>query len=172
MTMTPWRNPHASARPYPPTIALEDALAPCADAAGFDAAPAGRSRRAHIIGVVVSETTSEIRIATDSVTANSRKRRPTMPPISRIGMNTAISDRLIDSTVKPTSRAPCSAASNGAMPSSMWREVFSSTTIASSTTKPVAIVSAISEKLLSREAAQIHDAERADQRDAAPRRWE
>ena len=34
------------------------------------------------------------------------------------------------------------------MPFSMWRVVFSSTTIASSTTKPVAIVSAISVKLL------------------------
>ena len=34
------------------------------------------------------------------------------------------------------------------MPCSMWRDVFSSTTIASSTTKPVAIVSAISVKLL------------------------
>ena len=45
----------------------------------------------------------------DSVTANSRNRRPTMPPISRIGRNTATSDTmLIDSTVKPTSRAPAS----------------------------------------------------------------
>ena len=66
----------------------------------------GRRTRAHIIGVVVSETNSEIRIATDSVTANSRKRRPTMPPMSRMGMNTAMSDRLIDRTVKPTSRTP------------------------------------------------------------------
>ena len=88
-------------------------------------------------------------IETDSVTANSRNRRPTSPPISRIGRNTAISERLIDRTVKPTSRAPRIAASNGRMPSSMWRCVFSSTTIASSTTKPVAIVSAISEKMLS-----------------------
>ena len=47
------------------------------------------SSSAHIIGVVASETASEIRIATDSVMANSRNRRPTMPPISRIGMNTA-----------------------------------------------------------------------------------
>ena len=70
-----------------------------------------------------------------------------MPPISRIGMNTAISDRLIDSTVKPTSRAPCSAASQRRMPASMWRVMFSSTTIASSTTKPVATVSAISDRL-------------------------
>ena len=63
-------------------------------------------------------------------------------------MNTAISDRLIDSTVNPTSRAPCSAAANGAIPFSTWRAVFSRTTIASSTTKPVAMVSAISVKLL------------------------
>ena len=62
-------------------------------------------------------------------------------------MNTATRDRLIDSTVKPTSRAPSSAASKRSMPFSMWRAVFSSTTIASSTTKPVATVSAISDRL-------------------------
>ena len=59
--------------------------------------------RAHIIGVVVNEIASDTRIAIDSVTANSRNRRPTMPPISRIGRNTAISDRLMETTVKPTS---------------------------------------------------------------------
>ena len=62
-------------------------------------------------------------------------------------MNTAISDRLIDSTVKPTSREPCSAAFMGGTPSSIRREMFSSTTIASSTTNPVAMVSAISDRL-------------------------
>ena len=46
----------------------------------------------------------------------------------------------------------------------MWRDVFSSTTIASSTTKPVAMVSAISVKLLTEKPAQVHDAEGADQR--------
>ena len=60
--------------------------------------------------MVVSETTSDTSTATDSVIENSRKMRPTIPPISRMGMNTAISDTLIDSTVKPTSRAPRSAA--------------------------------------------------------------
>ncbi len=108
---------------------------------------AGLSRRAHIIGVVVSEIASDTRIATDSVTANSRNSRPTMPPIISSGMNTAISEKLIDTTVKPTSRAPLSAACIGRMPFSMWRETFSSTTMASSTTKPVATVSAISERL-------------------------
>ena len=71
---------------------------------------------AHIIGVVVSETTMEMATATLRVTANSRKRRPTMPPISRMGMNTAISDVLIDSTVKPISCEPFSAASSGRHP--------------------------------------------------------
>ncbi len=99
------------------------------------------------MGVVVSEITSETPIATDSVTANSRNSRPTMPPISRIGMNTATSDKLIERTVKPISLAPRSAAWSGGMPCSRWRVMFSMTTIASSTTKPVATVSAISDRL-------------------------
>ena len=62
-------------------------------------------------------------------------------------MNTATSETLIVRTVKPTSRAPFSAASIGRMPCSRWRVMFSMTTIASSTTNPVEIVSAISERL-------------------------
>ncbi len=109
-------------------------------------APAFR-KRAHSIGVVVSEITSETATATDRVTANSRKSRPTSPPMNSSGMKTAMSDTLIDRTVKPTSRAPASAASNGWWPSSRCRAMFSSTTIASSTTKPVEMVSAISDRL-------------------------
>ena len=55
-------------------------------------------------------------MATESVTANSRKSLPTMPPISRMGMKTAISEVLIESTVKPISREPFMAASKGFMP--------------------------------------------------------
>ena len=65
------------------------------------------------MGVVVSDTASETRMATERVTANSRNRRPTIPPISRIGMNTEISDRLMESTVNPISLAPLKAASHG-----------------------------------------------------------
>ncbi len=72
-----------------------------------------------------------------------------MPPIKRIGRNTATREMLIDSTVKATSRVPRIVASSRDMPPSMWRETFSSTTMASSTTKPVATVSAISDRLLS-----------------------
>ena len=96
---------------------------------------------------MVSDTTIDTTMAIDSVTANSRNRRPTMPPISRIGMKTAISEALIETTVKPTSRAPCRAASTRDMPASIWREMFSSTMMASSTTKPAAMVMAISDRL-------------------------
>ncbi len=70
-----------------------------------------------------------------------------MPPIIRIGMKTAIRLMLIDTTVKPTSRAPRSAACILGTPFSMCRTQFSSTTMASSTTKPVAMVSAIRERV-------------------------
>ena len=46
-----------------------------------------------------------------TVTANSRNRRPTMPPISSSGMNTATSEMLIERMVKPISPAPLIAAS-------------------------------------------------------------
>ncbi len=55
-------------------------------------------------------------MAVDRVTANSRKSRPTMPPIISSGMNTAISDVLMVRTVKPISLAPLSAASVGGIP--------------------------------------------------------
>jgi hypothetical protein len=87
-------------------------------------------------------------MATAIVTANSRNMRPTMPPISSTGMNTAIREKVIETMVKPISLAPLSAASNGRMPPSMWRMMFSSITIASSTTKPTDSVSASSVMLL------------------------
>ena len=72
-----------------------------------------------------------------------------MPLMNSSGMNTAISETVSEITVKPISRAPSSAASNGSWPSSMWRTMFSIITIASSTTKPVPMVSAISDRLSS-----------------------
>src|SRR5436305_1312133 len=52
-----------------------------------------RSTRAHSIGVSVSDTKPETMIATEMVTANSRNTRPTMPPIRRTGINTAMSEK-------------------------------------------------------------------------------
>ena len=86
----------------------------------FSSACAGGDRkRAHIIGVSVSDRNIEITIVVASVTANSRNNRPTIPCISRIGRNTATSETVIDSTVKPTSRAPSSAADRRPCPISM-----------------------------------------------------
>ena len=81
------------------------------------------------------------------VTANSRNTRPTTPLISSTGMNTATNENVIDRIVKAISLDPFSAASNGFMPPSMCREIFSSMTIASSTTKPTDSVIANSDML-------------------------
>ena len=62
------------------------------------ASEVGLSSLAHIMGVVVREMIMEMRMATERVTANSRKSRPTMPPINRIGMNTAIREMLMEMT--------------------------------------------------------------------------
>ena len=53
----------------------------------------------------------------------------------------------MERTVNPISSAPFSAACIGRSPASMCRSMFSITTIASSTTNPVEMVSAISERL-------------------------
>ena len=45
-------------------------------------------------------------MAVDSATANSRNSRPIRPPMKRMGMNTATSERLIEMTVNVTSRVP------------------------------------------------------------------
>ena len=62
------------------------------------------------MGVKVSETTADNRIVTLSVTANSRKRRPTMSPMNSNGINTAINETLSETIVKPICSDPLSAA--------------------------------------------------------------
>ena len=89
-----------------------------------------------------------MRIATASVIANSRNSRPITSPMKSSGISTAISDSVSEMMVKPICSAPFSAAASGGSPASMWRVMFSIITIASSTTKPVAIVSAIRVRLL------------------------
>ncbi len=69
--------------------------------------------------------------------------------MNRSGTKTAISDALIDTTVKPICRAPSTAAAIDPMPASMLRVTFSIMTMASSTTKPTEIVMAIRDRLSS-----------------------
>jgi len=59
-----------------------------------------RMKREHIMGASVSDTSADTAIDAVTVSANSRNSRPMMPPISSSGMNTAISEQLIESTVK------------------------------------------------------------------------
>ena len=70
-----------------------------------------------------------------------------MPPMNSTGMKTAVSDSVIDRIVNAISRDPSSAACMRVLPISMCRTMFSSITIASSTTKPTESVSAISDRL-------------------------
>ena len=105
--------------------------------------------REHIMGVRVSETTAETRMVTASVMANSRNSRPTTSLMKSSGISTAISETVSDMIVNPICSLPFSAACMGLMPSSMNREMFSIITMASSTTKPVEMVSAIRVRLFS-----------------------
>ncbi len=73
------------------------------------------------MGVRERETKPEMRIAMAMVTPNSRKSRPMMPPMKRRGMKTAASERVMETMVNPTSRAPSTAAWCGSLPISMWR---------------------------------------------------
>ena len=58
------------------------------------------------MGVKVSETTAETRIVTARVTANSRKRRPTISPMNSSGISTAISETVSETMVNPICPAP------------------------------------------------------------------
>ncbi len=106
-------------------------------------------KRPHNAGVSVSETIAEITTAAVSVTENSRNRLVNSLLPNSNGANTAISDSVMETTVKPISSTPVSAASSGDSPFSMWRTMFSITTIASSTTKPMHNTNATSDSVLS-----------------------
>ena len=77
---------------------------PCSSAPS--AAWCGCRKRLHSIGVSVSDTRPDTRMAAVMVTANSCSRRPRMPPMNSTGMNTATSDSVIDRIVKPISPDP------------------------------------------------------------------
>ena len=95
----------------------------------------------HIMGVSVSATKPETTTAPASVRANSTKRRPVRPGVKASGANTAANVKVIAITAKAISLEPFRAALKGVSPSSMWRKMFSSTTMESSTTRPMASTS-------------------------------
>src|ERR1700719_3327606 len=65
------------------------------------------------MGVAVRETKSETMMATLRETANSRSKRPMMVGKNKMGINTAMSEVLMERTVKSISFAPSIVAANG-----------------------------------------------------------
>ena len=122
----------------PMTRSIQVCFAPC---------PRSVSIREVMSGVSVSETTPEAKMEMTMVTANSRKMRPTRPGMKTSGMNTAASEMVIERMVKLISFALFRLASSAFSPRSIRRTVFSRKTMASSTRKPMASVSAMSERL-------------------------
>ena len=90
-------------------------------------------------GVSVRDTIRETRIAADNVMRTRGNRRPMIPPIRRIGRNRDERKAHREHGESDFAR-PGHAAATRPRPSAMCREMFSITTIASSTTKPVEIV--------------------------------
>ena len=91
---------------------------------------------------------AEIRTETAIVMANCMFIRPWMPPMKATGMNTAERTRAIPMTGWVTSSIAFSVASLGERPCSMWCSTASTTTIASSTTRPMARTRPKSESVL------------------------
>ena len=71
-----------------------------------------------------------------------------MPVMNSVGTNTAHSTSTIAISAVDTSSIDSRAASSGDMPFSILRSTFSTTTIASSTTMPMASTSPNSDRLL------------------------
>ena len=103
-----------------------------------------RSSFEHIIGDSDSASTAEKITAAAIVTASSANTRPMLSRKNATGANTDTSTTVVAMTANATWRVPLNAASSGASPSFMRRCAFSSTTIASSTTRPIESASASS----------------------------
>ena len=101
-----------------------------------------------IIGVNVNATKEETTTAPAITTLNSRNKRPVVPSKKTIGKNTATNTTVVAITAKNISFDPLNPACNGDIPCSIFVNIFSMTTIASSTTKPMASTTASKVKML------------------------
>ena len=101
------------------------------------------------MGAKVTASRREKATATEMVTPNSKKNLPMMPCMKATGRKMAMTALEMTTTEKVISRAPYTAAWTNDIPPSRWREMFSSTTMASSTTMPITSEIAISVIVLS-----------------------
>ena len=96
-----------------------------------------RKRIAHRAGLSVRALIELKTVAIEIVIANCLNRVPVIPGMASVGTNTASNTRVVAMTGPETSIIAFSAASLGESPSSIQRVVFSTTTMASSTTMPI-----------------------------------
>ena len=108
------------------------------------------------IGVSVSAARIDRIIMMLTIQPNCLNSTPAIPVTMVRGRNTARIVSVEAITERPTSFVPCIAACLGELPLSMCVVMFSSTTIASSTTIPIAMDSELSEMILS----ELPDAKR------------
>src|SRR5690606_29777237 len=87
-------------------------------------------------GTIVKDTKNDNKVATMTVTQNWRRISDTSPDDIAIGRNTTTITKVIAETVKPISFAPSKEARTLFLPISIWRWIFSITTMASSTRIP------------------------------------
>lgn len=109
--------------------------------AGFEQQGA---QRGDSVRALKAESTTE----TEIVTANCWNSRPEIPPTNDIGMKTASSTTVVATIGEATLRIASIAASRDFMPRSMLTCAASTTTIASSTTSPIANTRPNSEMML------------------------
>ncbi len=95
-----------------------------------------------IIGDNVNATMPDTVTAPARVNANSVNKAPVKPPWNPIGTYTATNTMVIARIGPPSSRAAMNDACIGDLPSFMCRSTFSTTMMASSTTRPMASTSA------------------------------
>ena len=108
----------------------------------------GRKETAESAGLSVSELKAEMIVEAAMVKANWRKNCPVMPVMNAQGTNTALSTSPTAITGPETWLMALIVASRGARPCSMWCSTASTTTIASSTTMPMASTRPNSVRLL------------------------
>ena len=108
----------------------------------------GRSSSAQSAGLRVRALNAERSTDTAIVTANCWYIRPVIPGMKAVGTKTAARMSAIATTGPETSSIALKAASRGESPFSMWCSTASTTTMASSTTRPMASTSPNSDRVL------------------------
>src|SRR5215831_2043720 len=108
----------------------------------------GRNNNAASAGLSVNALNADNTTDTAIVTANCWYIRPVIPGTNAVGTNTATRISAIATTGPDTSSIARNVASRGDNPRSMWCSTASTTTIASSTTSPIASTSPNNDSVL------------------------